>query len=77
MITRTIETIATVTQDRTLTVQVPPDIEPGEHHITLVIDEPPAMDEEPSLIGFPVISIGSWPNDLSLRREDMYDDWGR
>lgn len=26
---------------------------------------------------FPVIQAGSWPTDLSLRREDIYDEWGR
>jgi hypothetical protein len=26
---------------------------------------------------FPVISVGQWPADLSLRREDMYGDDGR
>lgn len=26
---------------------------------------------------FPVISVGQWPNDLSLRREDLYGDDGR
>lgn len=26
---------------------------------------------------FPVISVGNWPEDLSLRREDMYGDDGR
>ena len=25
----------------------------------------------------PVISVGKWPEDLSLRREDMYGDDGR
>jgi len=25
---------------------------------------------------FPVISVGQWPGDLSLRREDMYGDDG-
>ncbi len=28
-------------------------------------------------LNFPVISVGKWLNDLSLRREDMYDDDGR
>lgn len=28
-------------------------------------------------LDFPVISVGKWSNDLSLRREDMYDDNGR
>lgn len=26
---------------------------------------------------FPVISVGKWPEDLSLRREDLYGDDGR
>src|SRR6266511_993917 len=26
---------------------------------------------------FPVVNVDSWPAGLSLRREDMYDDWGR
>jgi len=26
---------------------------------------------------FPVISVGRWPEDMSLRREDMYGDDGR
>ncbi len=28
-------------------------------------------------LDFPVISVGKWPEDLSLRREDMYGDDGR
>ncbi|QEA39104.1 DUF2281 domain-containing protein [Pistricoccus aurantiacus] len=28
-------------------------------------------------LDFPVISVGKWPKDLSLRREDMYSDDGR
>ena len=34
-----------------------------------------ATDKEP--LDFPVISVGEWPEDLSLRREDMYGDDGR
>lgn len=34
----------------------------------------PARREPPD---FPVISIGKWPQGLSLRREDMYGDDGR
>jgi len=29
------------------------------------------------LLDFPVDNLGKWPEDLSLRREDMYDDDGR
>jgi len=28
-------------------------------------------------LDFPVISVGQWPEDLSLRREDIYGDDGR
>lgn len=38
---RTIETTAIVSADRTLTVDVPSDIPPGEHRVVLVIDEEP------------------------------------
>jgi hypothetical protein len=73
---RTVETTATVTPDGSLTVQVPPDVTPGTHRIVLVIDEPPEARER-QLGAFPVISVGAWPSDLSLRREEMYGDAGR
>ncbi len=79
---KTIETTVTVTEDGKLTVQLPSDIPPGEHQIVLVIDEKP-VPEKSSIqkkrppLDFPMIHVGSWPADLSLRREDMYDDWGR
>ncbi len=28
-------------------------------------------------LNFPVMSVGKWPDDLSLSREDMYGDDGR
>jgi hypothetical protein len=41
----------------------------------LVVEEPvPARTPKPP---FPVIDIGPWPTDLSLRREDMDGDDGR
>jgi hypothetical protein len=74
----TVETTATVSQDGTLVARVPPEITPGEHRVVLVIDDRSAQgaqkqEREP----FPVDDLGPWPADLSLRREDMYDDWGR
>ncbi|MBW4695134.1 MAG: hypothetical protein KME27_25570 [Lyngbya sp. HA4199-MV5] len=36
---RTIETTATITADGQLTLQVPPDLSPGQHRVVLVIDE--------------------------------------
>jgi hypothetical protein len=74
---RTIETTATVAPDGTLTVRVPPDVIPGTHQIVLVIDDWSHEARESQLGAFPVISVGAWPSDLSLRREDMYGDAGR
>lgn len=34
-------------------------------------------DRQNQPFDFPVISVGHWPEDLSLRREDMYGDDGR
>ena len=73
---RTVETTATVTAGGLLTAQVPPDIPPGAHQV-VVIDEGRVKKENRPPLDFPVISVGSWPSDLSLRREDMYGDDGR
>jgi len=74
---RTIETTATVTNDGKMTVQVPSDIPEGEHRIVVVIEEQPVKKGKRPPLDFPVISVGSWPENLSLRRVDMYDEWGR
>lgn len=79
---RTIETTAIVTADGRVTLQLPADIPAGEHQIVLVIDERSVPEksvtkEKRPPLNFPVHDFGSWPADLSLRREDMYDDWGR
>ena len=75
---RTIETTAEVKPDGTVTVRVPPDVAPGCHRLVLVIDEQSVEKvEEMSFDDFPMHDFGPWPADLSLRREDMYDDWGR
>ena len=34
-----------------------------------------SAEDEP--LNFPTMSVGKWPEDLSLRREDMYGDNGR
>ena len=68
---RAIETRGTVTPDGQLSVQVPSDIPAGEHRVVVVIDERPmARDQRPSP-ALPVLDLGPWPGDLSLRREDM------
>lgn len=74
---RTIETTAIVTEDGKLTMQAPPDIAPGEHRVVVVIEESSGARRNRLPLDFPVHDSGPWPDGLSLRREDMYDDWGR
>jgi hypothetical protein len=78
----TIEATATLTPDGHLTIAVPPDalppdLSPGEHRVVLLIEEQAGQRKTRPPLNFPVDSYGSWPDDLSLRREDIYDDWGR
>jgi len=79
---KAIATTATVTADGKITVQLPPDIPEGEHEVVVVISEKSlpkkqVTQEKRPPLDFPVIHVGSWPADLSLRREDMYGDEGR
>lgn len=72
----TIETGGTVSEDGRLTVQlrVPTNVQPGKHRVVVVIDEEPVKAAKRPPLDFPVDDCGPWPADLSLRREDMYDD---
>ncbi len=76
---KTIETTATVTPDGTLTARIPGDIAPGQHSVVIVIDEAvgETAADRTSKLPFPVIDVGEWPGDFSLRREDIYGDEGR
>ena len=79
---KTIQTIATVTADGKITLQLPADIPAGEHQVVVIIDEKPLVEkaqtkEKRPPLDFPVIHVDSFPENLSLRREDMYGDDGR
>jgi hypothetical protein len=74
---RSIETTAMVRPEGILTVEIPQDIPVGQHRVVVVIDEQPVVTHRRGLQDFPVDDLGPWPEDLSLRREDMYDEWGR
>ena len=39
--------------------------------------EQPSPMEKQSISEFPIINIDVWPENLSLRREDFYDERGR
>lgn len=75
---RTIETIATVTTEHTVSLIVPPDISPGEHRVVVVLERIPTLDQSAR----PPLRFSSYPvkpvsNSMTFRREDMYGDDGR
>jgi len=74
---RTIEATAVVTEDRKLTITLPSDIAPGEHQVVIVIEEQVSVKGDRPPLDLPARDYGPWPESLSLRREDLYDDWGR
>ncbi len=86
---KAIEAKAKITEDGVLTVHIhDDDLTPGEYRVVVVIDEQrhaaddqdvkqEVSPDESLELGFPVIQVDFWPPDLSLRREDMYDEWGR
>ena len=71
---RTIEATATIRPDRTLTVQVPPDIAPGEHHIVVIIDEQPTVQAPRAPLQFAAYPVGLTAPERTFRREELYDD---
>jgi hypothetical protein len=74
---KTIETTAVVTPAGTMTVQVPPDIPPGEHQVVLVIDEHPIAKKKRAPLKFSAYAVGLVSEEMTFRREDIYGEWGR
>ena len=75
---RSIDAELTVTEKGKGIVTLPPDIEPGEHKVTITInDELAPGNGKQKPIEFLVIEVDNWPENFSTRREDMYSDDGR
>ncbi len=74
---RTINVDLVVTEQGKGFVELPPDIEPGEHKAVLTLESNGRLEAQQAELEFLVLDLGPWPEGLSLRREDMYDDWGR
>jgi hypothetical protein len=75
---RTIETIATVTPEHTLTIQLPPDIPPGDCRVVVVLENgKPGETAQPLPFGIRPYNIGLVDPNNTFRREDMYGDDGR
>ncbi|MBI5666946.1 MAG: hypothetical protein HZC41_02990 [Chloroflexi bacterium] len=70
---KSVEIRIRVTPQGQLILPPQPDIEPGEYNAVLVIEaETPKTKRAP--LNLPVVDLGPWPEDLSLQREDLYDD---
>ncbi|MBR8834929.1 MAG: hypothetical protein DSM106950_13055 [Stigonema ocellatum SAG 48.90 = DSM 106950] len=77
---KTIETIATVTVDGKIILQLPqlpPGILAGEHQVVVVIDEKPLgkktqTEEKRSRLKFSAYPIGLVSESITFRREDLY-----
>lgn len=71
----TIEATVKIENDRRLILQLPPQIIPGLHRVTLVIEtETQPEKARHQFVDFPVINVSYWPANISLRREDLYDE---
>ncbi len=75
----TIQGIATVMEDGSILLrpQAKPNIPPGEHRVVIIIEEKGVEQEKPILADYPVIQVDSWPENFTLRREEIYEDDGR
>ena len=72
-----IETIATVTEDGKITIQLPPEIPVGKHKLVVVIDEQPLVEksktkEKRQPLKFSAYPVGLVSQSLTFRREDLY-----
>ena len=69
-----------VNGDQTITGVAPPEVPPGEHEITIIVT-PSRARRRPGkrfdVNDLPEHDLGPWPEGLSLRREDLYDEDGR
>lgn len=74
---KTIETTANVSEEGLITLQVPPDVPRGVCRVVVTIETRDSGSPVRKPFVFPVDDYGPWPEDLSLRREDMYGDDGR
>jgi hypothetical protein len=58
-------------------LEMPGDVSPGRHRAVVVLDErlaSTAPTAERSLADFPVHDFGPWPENLSVRRVDLYGE---
>jgi hypothetical protein len=74
---RTLATTAIVSDNHTLTVQVPVDIAPGVHEVVVVIQGPHPQQQNGLFRDWPAHQVALVDPTVTFRREDMYGDDGR
>ena len=72
-----VDTIGLVSAEGELVVKLPTKLPPGEHHVVVVVDVPINKVTSPEGIELPSINVGRWPDNLSFRREDIYENEDR
>jgi len=73
----TVETKVVVTQDHKLTVEVPAEVQPGWHHIVVLIDDRSGSQPKEPPLNFPSYPTGLADPRVTLRREEIYGPDGR
>ncbi|MBI4580738.1 MAG: hypothetical protein HY718_13610 [Planctomycetes bacterium] len=71
---RAIETTLTVRADGSGTIQVPPEIQPGEHRAVVVVETETRPAAGPRRVRLPTYDLGPWPEGFTVSREQIYDD---
>ncbi len=74
MAIHTIKTEAVVGEDHRLVIQLPAEVPTGTHEVVAVVsvadhEAPTGACDEP----FPVLEGTTWPEGMTVNREDLYD----
>ena len=72
-----IHTRLRVDPDHRISGVAPPDVPPGEHQATIIVRLRERPRKKLNIKDLPSHDLGPWPEALSLRREDIYDEDGR
>jgi hypothetical protein len=74
---KSLECDVMVDENHTAVVHLPDEISPGHHTLHIILHEQDSVLREECPEVFPTVTSSQWPQDLSLRREDLYDNDGR
>jgi hypothetical protein len=75
-----IRTRVLVGPDHSISGTAPAAVPPGEHEVSIIVAPAatrPRRGKPFDLETLPSHDLGSWPEGLSLRREEIYDEDGR